>query len=332
MDDGYVLVIGSSGVDVKGRPDTEAVAGRSNLGRVHNNVGGVARNIAENLARLEVPTILMTVVGHDLDGKRVLRSCERAGVNCDYVKHIPRGRTGSYVAMLHPNGQLHYAVSDFGIIEHLDSDYVLEHDYLIQAAQMVVIDATLDEDVLETILELADLYNVRVVADPTAPELAHRLKPYIPQLYMIVPNGAEINDLCGTCHPTIGREDAQQAARDLVARGAEIAVVTLGAAGLAYADGSGSGYLRAINSRVVDTTGAGDAFTGAAIFGLASLGATSFTGAGAQSGNISITSLAAIGGVTVANLQLTAASLTLESPYTVLPNLNQKILYDQLMA
>jgi len=308
MDEGFVLVIGSAGIDVKGQPHEEPVPGTPNLGRVRNSVGGVARNIAENLSRLEVPTVLLSAVGKDSAGRRVIRNCERAGINCDYVAHILHARTGTYFALLETSGQLHIAVSDFEVIEHVDSDYLLEHEYLFEEAEMIVIDATLTNDALATAFELAAQYDTPICADPTSPALAGKLCPYLSQLYMVVPNAAETVSLCGISGPAHDRESAIVTARELVQMGVKHAVVTMGAAGLAYAYSGGSGFLRAISANVVDATGAGDAFSGAAIFGL-------------------------LNGVPVdeaMRLGSTAASLTLESAHTVLPDLNQELLYDKL--
>lgn len=310
MEDGYVLVIGSAGVDIKGRPTQELKWGAPNLGRVRNSVGGVARNIAENLARLEIPTILLTAVGKDLAGKRVVRACEKAGINCNHVRYIPQCHTGTYMALLKPDGALHVAISDFEVISYVDSDYVREYEYLIEDAEMVVIDATLSEETLKTVFELTERYDVRVAADPTTPTLAGRLRPYIGALYLVVPNASEVASLSGATIPLHDTETAYQAARDLVAMGADIAVVTMGEDGLVYADGAGGGYLRAIHTNVVDSTGAGDAFSAAAIFGLLN--------------EVPVDEAMRLG--------ITAASLTLESRHTVLPNLSQELLYDQLMA
>lgn len=310
MEDGHVLVIGSAGIDIKGRP-WEAVEWETpNLGRVRNSVGGVARNIAENLSRLEIPTVLLTAVGKDAAGRRVIRTCERAGIDCSYIRQIPGGRTGTYVALLHPDGQLHVAISDFEIISHVDSEYVRNHEHLLQNAQMIVIDATLSEETLETIFELAAHYDVRVAADPTTPALAGRLCPFIDQLYFVVPNSRETVTLCGLPAPATDRDTALEVARSLVVMGAKLAVVTMGAEGLAYADGGGGGFIRAIHTKVVDTTGAGDAFSGAAIFGLLN--------------DVPVDEAMRLG--------ITAASLTLESRHTVLPELSQELLYSKLMV
>jgi pseudouridine kinase len=308
MDDGHVLVIGSAGIDVKGRPFGDLEWEMSNLGRVRNSVGGVARNIAENLARLEVQTILITAVGKDSAGRRVLRKCEGSGIDCTYVRTVPGARTGTYMAILTPNGELMTAISDFAVIDQIDPEYLLAHENLFHDAALVVLDATLTQAALRTAFELAARHQVRVCVDPTTPKLAANLCIYIDQMYMVSPNAAETTALCGLVDPAHDHETAINAARHLVSLGAEVAVVTLGEKGLAYADGSGGGYVPAINTRVVDPTGAGDAFSGAVIYGLLN--------------ELPLDEAMRLG--------VTAASLTLQSTHTVLPDLNPELLYDKL--
>ena len=309
MDGDYVLVIGSAGMDVKGRPDEELKWETANLGHVRNSVGGVARNIAENLARLEVPVMLLTAIGEDRAGVRVLEQCEANGIDCTHVRRVAGARTSTYLALLKPDGELSVAITDYGIMDYVDRDYLLGHESLFAEAEMIVIDTTLSEEAMATVFELAEKYNVRVCADPTMPSLAGRLCPYIPQLYLITPNAAETTALCGLPDPANDRETAINTARHLVSLGAHIAVVTLGEQGLAYAESSGGGFIRATHTHVVDSTGAGDAFTGAAIFGLLN--------------EVPVDEAMRLG--------VTAASLTLQSAETVVPELSQEMLYDELV-
>lgn len=310
MEEGYVLVIGSAGIDIKGRPEKTPQRETSNLGTVRNSVGGVARNIAENLARLEVATVLLTAVGQDPEGSRVIKWCEESGIDCSHVLMVENGRTGTYMALLKPNGELDIAIGDFDIMKHIDPDYLRAHEALFADAELIVIDATLTDEALQTVFALAETHHVRVCADPTTPALAGRLCAYIGQLYLIVPNATETSALCGLQDAAHDRESALKAARYLVTMGAQIAVVTLGAQGLAYADGSGGGFIRAIHTDVVDTTGAGDAFSGATIFGLLN--------------EVPVDEAMRLG--------ITAASLTLQSRDTVLTNLSQEMLYEHLVV
>jgi pseudouridine kinase len=308
--DEFVLVIGSAGIDVKGRPDPSNQHGNSQTGRVRHSVGGVARNIAENLARLEVPTVLLTAVGDDAQGLRVLDECRAAEIDCESVLITLGARTGTYMAFLKDNGEVEMALSDFEVMEYVDEAYLRQHEDLFADAALIVLDATLSTEALEVIFELADEYGVRVCADPTTPSLADKLCPYLDQLYLITPNAAEVVALCGVQQPATSRETALEAARRLVGLGAGIAVVTLGALGLAYADSRGGGFIRAVKTSVVDSTGAGDALTAAVIFGLMN--------------QVDIDE--------TMRLAVTAAALTLQSRETVLPTLSQELLYHKLVV
>lgn len=306
----YVLTIGSAGIDVKARTPEALHWDVSNQGQVRHSVGGVGRNISENLARLGVRSMLLTAVGADVIGKRVIGHTKANGVRCDHVRVVENQRTGTYVALLRPDGELLVAVSDFEIMNAVDDAYLRRHERLFARASMVVIDATLTDEALATVFDLAARYNLRVCADPTTPALADKLCPYLDKLYLATPNAAETMTLCGLSSAAIDRETALDAARQLVSIGVKIAVVTLGDQGVAYADGSGAGFIRAVKIPVVDSTGAGDAFSSAVIFGLLN--------------DVQIDEAMRLG--------MTAASLTLQSRETVLPELSQELLYDKLVV
>lgn len=308
MDGETVLVIGSALLDVRGTAADMVRSGRRQFGQIHSHVSGVARNIAENLARLEVETVFLSAVADDDIGQHLLTQTTQSGVDCSHVLRVRGARNATTLTVKNTAGTRLATVDDYSIMEYLDSDYLIEHESLFQHATLIVVDATLSDDALDTLFELAIRHKVRVCADPTSPLLAGKFSRFIPNLYLVVPNASETVALCSLDEPAKDRDSATKIARKLVSMGADIAVVTLGEIGLAYADQSGGGYIRAIHTEVIDTTGAGDALSGAVIFGI-------------------------LNGVPVdeaMRLGVTAASLTLASEETVLPELNQELLYDEL--
>jgi pseudouridine kinase len=100
MPEGRVLVIGSAGIDVKAIAPEPVLWDTTNLGRVRTSVGGVARNIAENLAQLEVETQLLTAVGRDSFGRQVLRHSRDHGVDCGHVRALRDAHTSSRVSIM----------------------------------------------------------------------------------------------------------------------------------------------------------------------------------------------------------------------------------------
>lgn len=307
--DGHVLVIGSAGVDIKGRPEYTVISGAPVPGHVRSSVGGVARNIAENLARLEVPTILLSIVGDDGPGARVLARCEDAGVDITHVRVLAGERTGHYLAILTPEGERDIAIADYDIARHLDSAYLNEHKDLFAEANLIVIDASMDDATLDTLFRLATQHDVLVCADPTSPSLAGRLRPYLDRIYLITPNITEASILCGETLSVLDPDAALNAARTLLRRGVRIAVITLGMHGLVYASGTDQGQIPSIRTEVRDETGAGDALTSAVIFGLLN--------------EVPLDEAMRLG--------VSAASLTLRSRETVVPLLSQELLYDELV-
>ena len=309
-EDGHVLVVGAAGLDVKASPYHEPLLeGTSNPGRIRNAVGGVARNIAENLARLEVPTVLLSAVGDDPPGQRVLEQAEESGIDVSHVLQVPDARTGEWMGLMRPDGGLRLAVDDYEIMEHLTPRYLNARRRLFAEARMVVIDANLTPRTMQSVFGLAARYALPVCADPTSANLAGRLCDFLNQLYMVTPNIRETAALCGVSVTVDDRESALAAARELLALGVQIAVVTLGAAGLVYATGGESGYVPALRVEVLDSTGAGDALTAGVIFGLMN--------------EVPLDEAMRLG--------VSAAALTLRTRHTVVPNLSQELLYNQLV-
>ena len=307
MSGDYVLVIGSAVLEISARPTEVLRLNMRQNGHIHSSVSGVARNIAENLARLDIETVLLSAIADDDIGQHLITHSTLAGIDCSHVMRVSDAHSATSI-LLYRSEDNCTRIDDLAIVEALDSDYLLEHEGLFQQAALIVIDATLTEDALDTLFELAIRHQVRVCADPTSPLIASRLCNYIPHLYLIVPNASETAALCSLEEPATERDSAIGTAQRLVNMGANIAVVTLGERGLAYADSSGGGYIRAIHTEVVDTSGAGDAFSGGAIFGI-------------------------LNGVPIdeaMRLGVTAASLTLASEDTVLQSLSQELLYDEL--
>ena len=303
-----VLVIGAASLDLKGHVAGLLYPGASNPGLVRRSVGGVARNVAENLARLGINVSLMTALGDDAIGQTVLRQAREIGIDTLPSLVVEGGRTGAYLAVFDSSGALTVAVDDLAVLEVLTPRYIHDRRKLIAEAAMVVVDANLSPAALETVFNITRKTGVRVCADPTSPMLAERLRPYVPQLTLTTPNSTEAEALTGLSIED--ENDAQRAARYMVTLGTGLVVITLGEQGLAYATSDESGRLPAIRTKVVDRTGAGDALTAGVIFGL----------------------LNDLEPVETVRLGLAAATLTLKCAETVCPDLSLEKLYNQLVV
>ncbi|HMK08649.1 MAG TPA: carbohydrate kinase family protein [Anaerolineales bacterium] len=303
-----VVVIGSSVMDVIGRPRASLQPRSSVPGVVRLAPGGVARNVAENLARLGVDVTLITAVGDDPPGRQILSLAEGAGVNVQHALCLPGERTGMYLGVLDGQGGLQLALDDMGLVSTLTPDFLRGQAALIEQAQAVFLDANVPPESLDLVIRLARRAGVPLAADPTSVSLAANLHPHLKDLWLITPNAAEAEALCPHPVPHSDRDRALDAARHLVSEGVDIALVTMAEYGVGYASAETSGHIPAVETEVVDPTGAGDAQTAAVLFGLLS--------------GIPLDESVRLGA--------SAAALTLRTPGSVVPDLTLERLYEEL--
>ena len=303
----YVLVIGAASIDSKGRARVPLTLGTSTPGTVRVSVGGTARNVADNLARLGVETALLSAIGDDGSGRRILANAEQVGINTTFCLVSGEHRTSAYLALLDEQGNLVMSVDDMEILSCITPQLIEQNRSLIKNAEMVIMDSNLSADTINALCKIARRYKIRLCADPTSTTLAPRLKPHLPHIYMITPNIAEAEVLCNCVIKD--EDDAMTAARSLVNAGVQIATITLAEEGVVYATANASGHVPAVTTEIVDSTGASDALTGTVVFGLLN--------------DIPIDESIRLG--------VSAAALTLACTDTVCVDLSLELLYDRLV-
>jgi pseudouridine kinase len=305
---GHVLVIGSAGTDIVGRAAADLQSGTSNPGLLRVSYGGTARNVAENLARLGADVVLITAIGDDAEGERLLRLTAEAGVNVEPSLVIPDQPTGTYLAILDRHGNLHLGMDDMRLVEAITPSYLRKHTQLFKQAVAVFVDANLLPSTLNTTVSMAKSVGIPIAADPTSVSLAPVLSPHLQDLWLITPNEAEADVICPHPVPHADVDRAIEAARHLVSEGVDIVIITMAEFGLGYACADSVGHVPALQTEIVDPTGAGDALSAAVMFALLN--------------EIPLDEAVQLG--------LSAAAETLRVRGTVAPNLSLELLYNQL--
>lgn len=301
-----VVVIGGANLDVKARSAAPLVPATSNPGKVATAPGGVARNVAENLARLGDHTVLVAAFGRDAAGESLLAHTADAGVRIDLV-HRSDAATGTYVAVLDATGELACAVSDMSATDEIGAAEIDRAAEAIATAGLLVLDGNLAGPAMEHALALAARCGVRTVVDPVSVAKAAWLAPRLTAVFTITPNRDELTALTGL--PT--RTDAELAAaiKTLHDRGVAHVWVRLGRDGSLLSDGTDVTAFPATEGPVVDVTGAGDSMLAA--FCHALLAGRSVTDA-ARYGHA-------------------AAALTVASVHTVRPDLTPQLVESALV-
>ena len=257
-----MVVVGGANVDIKACSAAAPLAGTSNPGTTRITPGGVGRNIAETLARLGTPTRLVAAVGDDALGDQLLTDTAAAGVDVGGVHRLAGMATGTYTAVLSPEGELAVAVADMAVTDALTPDHL--PDDLLHGAALLVVDGNLAAATIGRALDLAASASVPVVVEPVSVPKAARLRPLLGrQLRAITPNQDELVALTG---PAGGGDDGatlEERIDRLHHAGAELVWVRLGLDGSVLSGPGGRVRLPSIPADVVDVTGAGDAMLAA---------------------------------------------------------------------
>lgn len=306
----HILVIGATLLDTKGKPMAGLEPGTSNPAYIRTTRGGTARNVAENLGRLGAEVYLISAVGKDLTGQQLVTQTASSGVNIDHVLTIEGEHTGVYMALLEDDGSLSVALDDVQVMEYITPEYLLEKETLFESAAMIMMDGSLLHDSMQTVVDLAQKYQIPLCADPSSSRLAFKLRPFLPHLHLVVPNEVEAAELCEVDFGGHDPDTSLDLARRLIKMGVDNVVITLSDFGLDYATSDETGYIEANYSEMVDSTGTGDSVTAAIIFGLVN----------------------DLPPVQCIRLGAAAASLTLQTGETVVPDLSLDMLYDHLIV
>ena len=222
-----VIAIGAAGVDFVGRLTDHLVMGTSNPARVITSFGGVARNVAENLARLGQSVSIITSVGCDASGTAILAQAEEAGIDVRAVACHEDCATGTYLAVINPSGDLALALDDMEILKTIRPAAIRQQKKLFAESGILFVDANLPVDTLATVMEMARAAKLYVVADPTSNSLAGKFTPYLDQIFMITPNVKEAGLYCGREINPTSEKEVMQAAKHIVGLGVEIVIITM---------------------------------------------------------------------------------------------------------
>ena len=262
-----VVVIGGVNMDIKCRIAGRPAMASSNPGMAALTPGGVARNIAENLARLGVATSLISVVGRDRLGEQLIRETARAGVDVRGVSRAA-GPTGLYAATLDARGELIVGVAAMAIVEQLTPRRLQPHRRRIAAADLVVADSNLPAATLDWLIDLAARQGVplaiETVSVPKGGKLRRLLRRKRP-LFALFCNRDEARALTS-------RMAMRAAVRALHDMGVRHVCIGLGRGGMLVSSAEDgrmtAATVPALPAKAVDVTGAGDAAVAGTLFGL----------------------------------------------------------------
>ena len=264
-----IVIFGAVFVDIKGYPLAKYIPGGRNVGRVIHTHGGVSRNVAEDIANVELRPTFVSVVDDTGIGTDVIEHLRRHKVRTDYILRRPEG-TGTWLAVFDNTGDVIASISSrpdlSALLEVLDKS----GDRIIREADSVVVEIDIEVPVLKRIFSLAKKYRKNVYAVVSNMSIAMERRDLLQRTACVVCNVQEAGMLFSEDYTGISPQELQEMLEDRLERsGIPRMVITMGEEGAVYAEtGGNSGFCPAQRVDVIDTTGAGDAFFSGVTIGL----------------------------------------------------------------
>ena len=225
--------------------------------------GGSAANSAVGLARLGCKVGFIGKVGCDKEGDSLVNDFRKEGVDVNGTIREKHGKSGSVLGFVDKKGARALYI-DSGVNDTITFDEI-NVEYASQA-QFLHLTSFVGEKSFQTQKRLLAALpkSVRVSFDPGvlyARKGFAYLEPIIKKTYVLMPNAIELELLTG-------EPDYCKGADFMVGRGVKIVAVKLGGDGCYVTDGRERHLIEPFKVKVVDTTGAGDAFCAGFLYGL----------------------------------------------------------------
>lgn len=264
-----IVVIGATFVDIKGFPNDTYIPDGRNAGRIEYIHGGVARNVVEDIANMELRPTYLGIVDDTPMGSDVVHKLQNHKVNTEYVQVRPDGM-GTWLAVFDSDGNVAGSISKrpnlLPILDMLEE----KGDEIFAGADSVVLEVDIDKATVKKVFELAEKHGVKTYAVVSNMSIAIERRDFFQKFDCFICNEQEAGMLFLDDYSEKTPEELQDILAEKVVR-AKIPsmVVTMGGKGAVYADLQGNkGFCPARKVQVKDTTGAGDAFCAGVSAGL----------------------------------------------------------------
>jgi len=226
--------------------------------------GGSAANTIVGLARLGCKVGFIGKVAGDREGKMLFEDFRRESVDTNGIIMAKYGRSGTAMGFVDRKGEralyVDPGVNDTIDFKEIDKEYVFKTKFLHLTSFIGEKSFQAQKKLIETLPE-----NVKISLDPGELYARRRamLEPIIKKTFVLMPHARELELLTGKAHYKKGAEI-------LCSKDVKVVAVKLGGKGCYVTDGKKSHLIAAFEVKVVDTTGAGDAFCAGFLYGLMS--------------------------------------------------------------
>lgn len=267
---GKTVVIGTIFVDIKGFSFADYDPAGRNLGDIKIVHGGVGRNVAENLANSNVPASFVGMLEESEICQGVERHLNETGVDISDTVRVPANGIGKWVVIIDEKGSMRGSISSMPDTGYLESYLKENGERIISGADNVIIEMDLNETIADLVVSLCLKHQKSVYAIVGNMSVILARRDLISKTDCFICNEIEASrffnkeELKG--YSPRGMLEFLPGAAGKAGIGSM--VVTMGKHGAVYYDGRDSGICKPYPAKVIDTSGAGDAFFSGTVMGL----------------------------------------------------------------
>lgn len=258
MSSNNIIVIGSANTDMVVKASKLPGPGETILGGIFfMNAGGKGANQAVAAARLGGNVTLVAKVGNDIFGKQTIEGLQKENINTDYVFVDGEAPSGTALITVNDEGENCIVVAPGANANLLPAD--IEKVKNITEAEIILMQLEIPIETIATVVKNAKANHQKVILNPApAQKLDDEL---LDGLFLIIPNETEASLLIGI---TVDDEaTASLAARLFLNKGVQNVIITLGSQGAFFQNNNLRFKIDAPMVQAMDTTAAGDTFSGA---------------------------------------------------------------------
>ena len=185
-----IVVIGAVFVDIKGYPLSTYIPGGRNAGRVEQVHGGVCRNVAEDIANVELRPTFVSLVDETGSGQDVIDKLARHKVNTRYIRRVPDGM-GTWLAVFDNDGDVCAAISKRPDTTPLTRLLQEQGDEIFADCDGIAIELDLEKETVKQVLQFAKKYRKKVYAAVSNMSIAMERRDFLQQIDCFVCNQQE---------------------------------------------------------------------------------------------------------------------------------------------
>ena len=253
-----IIVIGSANTDMVVKAQKLPLPGETILGGTFfMNAGGKGANQAVAASRLGGNLMFVTKVGNDIFGKQTIEGLKKENINTEYVFTDEKNPSGTALIMVNDEGENCIVVAPGANANLLPAD--IEKVKELATAAVILMQLEIPIETIKSVAKRAKARGQKLILNPAPAQLLD--DDLLNGLFLITPNETEASLLTGI---TVEDElTAAKAADIFLSKGVQNVIITLGKQGAYFKNKEQEIKVNAPEVKAMDTTAAGDTFSGA---------------------------------------------------------------------